>query len=86
MATEVWKVTYEIIKVNGKPYPKNPDLIREHRENMPGNLKRAAETLADKFDFAGVRATARSLDSGEEFQFTYEADDGLRSDWVVGRQ
>lgn len=83
---EIWKVTYEIIKVNGQPYVKNPDLIKEHRENISGILKRSAEQLADKYDFAGVRCTAKSVDSGEEFQFTFESDDGLRSDWVVGRQ
>ena len=86
MAKEPWKVTYEIIKVNGKSYHKNPDLISEHRENIPGELKRVSEQLADKFDFAGVRSTARSLNTSEEFQFTYESDDGLRPDWVVGRQ
>ena len=86
MATEAWKVTYEIVKVNRQPHQKSPDLIKEHRENIPGVLKRITEQLADKFDFYGVRATARSMNTGEEFVFTFEADDGTYDSWVVGRQ
>jgi len=86
MAQEAWKVTYEIVKVNRQSHQKSPDLIKEHRQNIPGVLKRIAEQLADKFDFYGVRATAKSMNTGEEFQFTFEADDGTQKDWVVGRQ
>lgn len=86
MATEAWKVSYEIVKVNKQRHQKAPDLIKEHRQNIPRVLKRIAEQLADKFDFYGVRATARSMNTGEEFVFTFEADDGTRDDWVVGRQ
>ena len=50
MASEAWKVTYEIVKVNRQPHQKSPDLIKEHRQNIPGVLKRIAEQLADKFE------------------------------------
>ena len=86
MAIERWKLTYTIQKVNGHPYIKDPDLIREHRENIPGVLQKSAEYLADKYDFATVQCVGRSMDTGEEFRFKFESDDGLRQDWVTGRQ
>ena len=86
MAKEPWKVTYDILKVNKQPYTKLPDLISQHRENIPGELKRIAETLADRYDFYRVKATARSMNTGEEFRFIFESDDGTRDTWVTGRQ
>ncbi len=61
-------------------------MIREHAENIPGQIKNAAEKLADRFDFAVVEVLAQSVDSPDNFRFLYESDDGLRDDWVVGRQ
>lgn len=86
MATDIWKVTYRILKVNKQPYTKLPDMIREHRENMTGVVQKAAEKLADRFDFGLVEVVAESMNTKEVFRFTHQSDDGFRADWQVGRQ
>ena len=86
MAEQRWNVTYRILKVNNRPHNKAPDMIREHAENIPRLIKNAAEKLADRFDFAVVEVVAKSVDSTDKFRFLFEADDGMRDDWVVGRQ
>lgn len=86
MTLEIWKLTYKVLKVNGQAYDKRPEMIREHRENMPGLLKRAAEDLAEKYSFGLVEIVSKSTESGEEFKGMYEMDEGFRDEWVTGRQ
>ena len=86
MAMEIWKLTYKILKVNGTPYDKAPEMIREQRENMSGFVRKVAEDLLEKFSFGLVEIVGRSTVTGEEFSYSHESDEGFRDEWVTGRQ
>ncbi len=86
MTIDIWRLKYRVLKVNGEPYTKAEDMIREHRENMPGLLKDIAAKLADRFDFALVEVTGKSVNTAEAFTGRFEADTGYQQDWQVGRQ
>lgn len=86
MTIDIWHLKYKVLKVNGSPYNKQDDMIREHRENMPRLLKESAAKLADRFDFALVEVTGKCVNTGETFVGRFEADTGMQEDWQVGRQ
>jgi hypothetical protein len=83
---DIWNMTFKVFKVNGDEYPKGMEQIREFRENIPGLIKRGAEQLAERFDFAYVEITAKSVNTGETFNFVHKTDEGFRDEWTVGRQ
>ena len=86
MAKEIWRVLYDITKVNGEKYPKEPEMIRYHEENIVRTLKEGAEKLADRYDFAIVAVKAQSMnDPKKKYEYTHRAETGLNSDWIVGR-
>ncbi len=83
MAMEKWIITYEVTKVNGDKYPKPKEMIAEHAQNIPRVIRRAAETLRERYDFGLVRATATSVDDAtRKFSFLSESEAGLRNDWT----
>lgn len=86
MTIDIWHLKYRVLKVNGTPYKKQDDMIREHRENMPRLLKESAAKLADRFDFALVEIEGKCVNTGEIFTGRFEADTGYQQDWQVGRQ
>jgi len=86
MAQDIWNMSFVVYKVNGERYPKPMEQIRAFRENIPGMLKRGAEQLAERFDFAYVAITAKSVNTGEEFKFVHKTEEGFRDEWTVGRQ
>jgi hypothetical protein len=71
-----WQLNYEVLKINGQPYYKEPDMIRAFEEAIPGLLQKAAEHLADRFDFPFVKVTAKSLDDPtKQYTFRHADDD-----------
>jgi len=83
---QVWKVTYNILNVNGAKYYKAPDRIKAYEEQMPTLLKESAEKLADRADFPVVEMTAVSETTGQKYSYKHVADTGFASEWVTGRQ
>lgn len=84
MAEEIWRVTYDITKVNGEKYPKESEMIRFPEELIVKTVKDGAEKLADRYDFAIVYVKAQSMhDPTKVYEYTYRAETGLISDWSV---
>ncbi len=79
---EKWIVKYVVKKVNGQPYMKADDLIEELPTHIHRTVKRAAEVLQERFDFASVRATAASVnDASRTVSFLAQSETGFTDAW-----
>ena len=86
MAETIWRISYDIKKVNGEPYLRPVDTFRAFEEQIPKLLQKEAENMVDRFDFTYVKIVAKDVNSDATHEFTHMSDDGFRSDWQVGRQ
>ena len=86
MAETIWRISYDIKKVNGTPFQRPDDTFRGFEEQMPKLLQKEAENLVDRFDFAYVKIVAKDLNSDAKYEFVHSSDEGFRRDWQVGRQ
>lgn len=88
MAESIWKIEYDVRKVNRDPHPMPDRDFRAVAEQMPRLIKQEAEQLRDRFDFAYVKVTAIDMTPGshEKFEFIAAEESGFRDEWATGRQ
>lgn len=74
-----WILKYRIERVNGTIMPKADGMIRnETEENMPGELRKMAESLSEQFDFARVGLLATDISGKRTYQYQHDSQGGIR--------
>ena len=82
---DIWKVDFRVQKINGAPFHQPSEMIRSTREEISKTLQFGAEKLADRYDFALVEVTAKSVNTGEEVKYTHRTESGHYGNWPVGQ-
>jgi len=73
----IWQADYNIRKVNGEPYIKDPEQFRGTEEDVRRMMMEGSKNLAERFDFALVEVTVKNLMNGDILHYKHETEGGF---------